>query len=239
MPQVLLAGAARATRHALPPSPQLVSSLQTSVDKASKKEYPMTTPADWCDLRDKFLAALGDDLPEGEWLVLWRLFVEHPWYQEQLDLLAGCLVRRLGGVRPAIEDVKQDAILVLARKLRSTPDLHIDRDRAQHHFAGWMATIIRSDCLEALRRLRKPQPLSNDVVNEDRSPDRSVDLEARIDLSMLLDQLPDPQRTIVILHHKGWQISEIADELKFSYWKVRRLLQDAFRILAIRIQVDT
>lgn len=194
----------------------------------------MTANPTWQDLKDQYLTALGSG---SDWLDLWQLFVEHPWYQAELQAIAERLVRRQRGGQVFVDDVKQDVMMLLARKLRSYPDMHLDPQRIHLSFPGWLATIIRRDCQEALRHMRRPQPQSSDAVNDDVLPaGKAADLEARIDLSVCLDTLPEDLRTLVILHTKGFEIAEMAAELEFSYWKARRLLQEGLQLLAYRLR---
>jgi RNA polymerase sigma factor (sigma-70 family) len=188
----------------------------------------------WQDLKEQYLTSLERG---ADWLDLWQLFVEHPWYQAELQAIGERLVRRQSGFQISVDDVKQDAMMLLARKLRSSPDMHLDPERIDHSFPGWLATIIRRDCQEALRHIRRPQPQSSDAVNDDVLPARkATDLEARIDLSVCLDTLPEDLRTLVVLHTKGFEIAEMAAELEISYWKARRLLQEGLQLLAYRLR---
>jgi len=205
-----------------------------SMNFVGTKESAMST-SDWRDLKDKFLGALEGKPVEGSWLDVWRLFLEHPWYQEQLDLCAQRVLRRAGCSRQLLGDVKQDAMLLLARKLRKTPDLHIDHQRAEEHFPGWMETIITRDCLEALRRIRRRQPLSSEAVSDDQFAGEDADIDSQIDFSLLLDQFPDPERTIVTLYAKGWNVTQIAAELGLDYGKARRLLRRGLALVAEKI----
>jgi RNA polymerase sigma factor (sigma-70 family) len=193
----------------------------------------MTAIPAWRSLRERYLAALALG---ADWLDLWRLFLEDAWFQGELQSIAEGLVRRERGAAISVDDVMQDAQLILARELQHCPDLHLDPQRSDSEFRGWLATIIRHDCQQALRHLRRPQVATSDAINDDAVPGKESNLAARIDLSLSLDRLPEPQRTIVTLHTKGWEISETAAELELSYWKVRRLLNEGLRQMAEQLQ---
>jgi RNA polymerase sigma factor (sigma-70 family) len=198
----------------------------------SAGERPMNDQPAWRDLKERFISATDSANNQRDWLDVWRLFVEHPWYQEQLQLCAQRVLRRSFGPLEWLEDLKQDAMMLLARKLRGTPDMNANRELLEEHFPGWLGTIIRRDCQETLRQMRRRQPIGSEAVHEDRIAGRCEDLEARIDFSLLLDQLPDPERTIVMLYGKGWELQEMANELGLSYWKTRRLLHQGVEQIA-------
>lgn len=182
-------------------------------------------PGSWQDLKREFLLQI-DDAPAqtaGLWLDVWRLLIEHPWYQEQLAACARQEMRRVRAPDEWLDDVKQDAMLLLARRLRLAPDLRIDRRRAREHFPGWMGTIIRRHCQEALRRMRRLHHRTQEILDQDIGREPRLALEAKIDLSMMLDKLAEPERTVVVLSAKNWSLREIADALEFSYWKTRRI----------------
>lgn len=174
------------------------------------------------DLRDRFLAAVADspDHSEGR-LVLWRLIIEHPWYRAELASAARLAVGRVGRPSAWREDVEQEAMLLLAKKLRRTPGLGLDPRRARDSFGGWLGRVIRNDCRMAVRRLRRLDrggPLPEDLPARCRRAER----ERRIDLSLAIEELPDTLRTVLLLSLKGFPLTEIAERLGLSYWQVWR-----------------
>jgi RNA polymerase sigma factor (sigma-70 family) len=199
----------------------------------AQKESSMTAIQSWESLKEGYLAALDAG---KDWLDLWRLFVEHPWYQEQLQSIAAQLVRHSHNARVAVEDVKHDAMLLLAKNLQSCPDMHLDREQAELRFGGWMATIIRRGCQQVLRSDRRPRPEPSEMVSDDVAPGESTDLESRIDLSLALEQLPDRIRAVTILSFQGWQPPEIAAELGQSYWMTIRQLHEGRRLMARKLR---
>lgn len=182
----------------------------------------MTDSASWQDLRDSFLEAVEESGP-GAWIPIWRLVIEHPWYQQELRTIAKRVLRSRGAPLEWHEDIEHDAMLLLARKLRKSPDLGVDRTLAQEHFAGWLATITANDCLDALRRFRRHSGRSLElpeyfVADESRAAEQVL-----AELSLALDQLDELRRTVLLLYAKGRMLREIAADLGLDYSKTRRL----------------
>jgi RNA polymerase sigma factor (sigma-70 family) len=177
------------------------------------------------ELREQFFAALdrpGDR--SGRWPEIWRLIVEHPWYQAELTRTARRLVWRRRAPPDLADDIVQDAVLLLARELEHAVDLNVDRTLAESHFSGWLAKIIRRDCQQALRSrqsdLRQALPLP---LEQPAQPDLSID--SLVDLSMAIAKLPTRIRTVVILHWQSWDLKQIAASLDISYWQANRTLR--------------
>jgi DNA-directed RNA polymerase specialized sigma24 family protein len=176
------------------------------------------------DLRAQFFAALDrpGDQP-GRWLEIWRLFLDHPWYQAELKKATARVLRNMHPRGQWNEDIQHDAMLLLARHLRRAADLHVDRARARTQFSGWMATIIKRDCQQAARslrtRLRKTRPLPRDQP----APDRTAIIESAIDIALAIDKLPEPSRTVTALYAQSWTLQQIASKLKMKYAHAARL----------------
>ena len=90
------------------------------------------------DLRAKYLEALQSlkASPQADAEEIWRLFAEHSWFQLQLRVCAQHALKMFGAPLDWCGDVEHDALLILASKLRRSPDLHIDPTLAESHFAG-------------------------------------------------------------------------------------------------------
>ncbi|MGH7193515.1 MAG: sigma factor, partial [Candidatus Saccharimonadales bacterium] len=87
----------------------------------------------------------------------WRLFIEDPWYQQELHRAAGWLARRARLPHCQAEDLSQEAMLILRSRLTRKPDLRLNRALAADHFEAWLRRVIRRHCLDALRRSRLRQ----------------------------------------------------------------------------------
>lgn len=181
----------------------------------------------WQDLKDQFVHALGDRNEVHLWFSIWNLFLNHPWYRRQLKYGARHAIRESGVPHGWQEEIEQEAMLFLGRSLRKAPDLHMDARHAEEHFPGWIGTIIHRDCLQAIRRLRASNSRTVELQKEDLPMARQADIEAMIELSIVLDELNAADRKILMLRAKGMTVKEIAAAMNTSYSKTYRMLQGA------------
>jgi RNA polymerase sigma factor (sigma-70 family) len=172
---------------------------------------------------------------KGSWLATWRLLVQDAWFQEQLDQSSRRVIRHQAAPLQMLEDVKQQAMLLLARDLHHAPDLHVDHQRVRKHFPGWLSTIIGRDCRQAIRFLRRLHFSEQSSIEFDKAHDSSSELDFRIDLNLAVDRLEEPERTIVQLHLKNMPIKEIAEMLALSYWKAHRALRSGLAVVQSRL----
>lgn len=180
----------------------------------------MTASSD--DLKGRFLAALRGSTVG--WSDLWRLLVEHPWYQTQLHHCAAAVLRRRGAPRDWQDDLEQEAMLLLGSRMSRTPDLRVDRQRAERSFAAWMRAIIISDCRQALRKLdRQQRTTATDERPSNRAPPQLA-LEERIDVARAVDQLDEPDRTAVLYFSQGRTVPELAAAMNLRYWQAHHVL---------------
>ena len=184
---------------------------------------------------DRFLALLTRDDKRGLWLDMWQLFVRHPWYQAELSLSSRRALRRAQLGPELLDDLKHEVMLILARKLRATPTMHVEPRQLEAHFTGWLGTIVLHDCREAIRRMKRRQPQTNYLESGSVFAVREIDIERQIDLSCAISHLGEPECTALILHFKGWTTKSIASELVCSYWQVRRILNRGLEKLKAEI----
>ena len=183
-------------------------------------------------LRDELFRLLdrGESAAFPLWQEVWRLLVEHPWYQVELHQTAKRLVWRAQAPFDWAEDIEHEALLYLAKNLQHAPDLHVDRKLSEAHFSGWLATIIEHDCAQALR-VRLSHCDSMTQLSEHPDLKSVASIELLIDLKMAISNLPPRIRTVVELYGHGWSLREIAADLDISYWQAYRTLRTALRHL--------
>lgn len=169
------------------------------------------------DLRVRFLAALasaeGEQGPDPK--RVWRLLVEHPYYQDQVEACARRLVFRSGLAQSWLHDIPQEAMIFLARSLERAPDLGLDRQRAERHFPGWLRSIVFRDCLQALRSLRR-QVATHATAPHDRTS-ATANLDLCIDLSSSIKRLDEPDCSAIRLFLADCSVKEISEKLGLSY----------------------
>ncbi len=195
--------------------------------------------ADWRDLRRKFLRAMQDEGAAPNYRRRWALFVDHPWCRRELQRVAARLVRRDPRLAPWEEDIAQDAMLLLARKLERLPDLNYDISRTESSFPGWLGTIITNDCRQAARRLRRVCFVNFDQAPLLITPDEQARSDAKLDLHAAIEDLQEPLRTVVELHMQSVPVDEIARTISSSRTNTYRLLQKARRQLRRKLPAHT
>lgn len=180
------------------------------------------------DLKERFLEAIEQG---WHWEQMWNLFLKHPWYQTILLAHARRILRQQQLPISWHEDVQQDAILLLARSLRRRADLGIDMQQVHQHFAGWMATIIARDCQEAIRQMRRHYVREQTLPDTDPLGLGQLPLDVKIDVSVAIQKLPDPERTVLTLWSEGLSVADIAQRLGLSYHRTHYLWRRATRQL--------
>lgn len=125
------------------------------------------------------------------------------------------------------EDAAQESFMVALERL--------DECRNPDRFAGWLMTIVRNRSRNLVRResLRDSDPVPESASHKGPTPDRVAErMELRRLLSEALDELPEVQRQIVLLHDlEGWKHREIAERLDLPSGTVRSHLHFARKAL--------
>jgi RNA polymerase sigma factor (sigma-70 family) len=124
-----------------------------------------------------------------------------------------------------LDDITQQAMLLLARDLRHAADLHLDRAAAQDHFAGWLRKIIARHCQQAARSMRRAQRragLQQPAVLAASS--RLFPTDSILDITMAIGKLPNESRRVLLLRLRGCGIAEIARRLHRSQTEIHRAL---------------
>jgi len=132
------------------------------------------------------------------------------------------------------EDAAQESFLVALRRL--------DECRSPDRFAGWLMTIVRNRSRNLVRResLRETDQISPIARSGVPTPDRVFETtELRGKLQKALQQLPEVQQQIVMLHDvEGWKHREIAERLDLPAGTVRSHLHFARKALRVALGGD-
>lgn len=190
-------------------------------------EYGQMTEDSWQDLYGRWKNSLderagNDPQKPGHWFSIWRMMIGHAWFQQKLHDCAGFEILSSRLPPDLVEDVEQDVILLLAGKLARQRNLGMNIELAKHKFPAFMGTIIRNDCRRVARRLRRQFLRSPTCPSPQRFEDCSVDRTSLVELTLEIEELNDPQRTILLLHVKGMTLKEIAQKIQMDYSKVCR-----------------
>ncbi len=157
-----------------------------------------------------------EDNPSPLWERVWKLFLEHAWFQQQLRW---CAEQSLGNRlcnRQLADDVYQEVAGGLARKFQWKADLNFKRGSTVGEFAKWLRSILARDCYSAAKKVLVDfRPLTEEPAVHD--PDT-------VEVMDTLEVLTSQDRKILELYLQGYTFREIEQELELSYWTVRRVV---------------
>lgn len=175
---------------------------------------------DWHELRRCYLRALDS---RRHWIEVWHMVASNGLYKLELERCARLAIARVNGPQDWEGDVRHDALLILARRLKTSIDLGYDRSRPESHFDRWIRRIMMRHCQEAVRRMRRPlrEGWRLDGNGESVPASGSDYIELRIDVSLAIERIADPARTILLLYGYGFSITEIAERLQMTYSQVQ------------------
>jgi RNA polymerase sigma factor (sigma-70 family) len=167
------------------------------------------------------------------WVRSWSQLVEDPWYQENLDKRARRVLRRANCPLEWIDDLKQDAMLLLARQLSHL----VNPATLEPKLAspGWLLAAIRGHCQEALRRIVTAHRRCTQIANEQDFPEASNLFTSIIDLRDAIERLDEPQRTILQRQANGNSLLSIAHDQRLSYSQVWRIYRRGIEQLRARL----
>jgi RNA polymerase sigma-70 factor (ECF subfamily) len=125
------------------------------------------------------------------------------------------------------EDAAQESFLVALDRLEEC--------RSPEKFGGWLMTIVRNRSKNLIRReaLRETEQVPPGARSRAPTPDTLTEAsELRALLRAALEELPEIQRRIVLLHDwEGWKHREIAERLDLPSGTVRSHLHFARKAL--------
>jgi len=125
------------------------------------------------------------------------------------------------------EDAAQESFLVALSRLEEC--------RSPERFGGWLMTIVRNRSKNLIRResLRETEQVPPGARSSAPTPDRVTEnVELRTLLEDAMEELPEVQREIVLLHDlEGWKHREIAERLEIPSGTVRSHLHFARKAL--------
>ncbi|MDL2404346.1 sigma-70 family RNA polymerase sigma factor [Rhizobium calliandrae] len=178
---------------------------------------------------------------EKEWAVLMRAAVDgdaqayHRFLSTvtpHLRAMARSRCDQFGAPASEAEDVVQEVLLTMHLK-RGTWD-------TSRPIGPWISTIVRNKLIDSLRRRGRHISVPIDDVIDILEADAQTDALDRLDVDHMLQQLKDPQRTIVrSISVEGTSVRETADRLKMTEGAVRVALHRALKALAALYRSET
>lgn len=181
----------------------------------------------WRDLKGQFEQALRKEYEcrELKWSEIWNLFANHPWYRSELRRAALRAIVESAAPIDWLEDIENDANMLFGQSLYRALDLHMDARRAEDHFSGWMAKIIRNNCLQALRRYRRSRMPTEKLREVHLAVTTRSSVDVKVDVSRVVDQLSTVEKEVFILRIEGFTTKEIATMKGIGHSKAYRILQ--------------
>ena len=183
------------------------------------------TDTDSVRLRDKHLKAVECN---QNWIKIWNLIYDDRWFQQKLSMLVARLIKKNNLPSHWSDDIRQEAVLIFAQALRRNPDLKFDEKKGE--YGSLVATILNRCCQKGLRQFRRTlnyQPI--ETVRETVDPFGLS--EQVIELRDQIQQLPQPEKAIVLAYCHGETVDEIATRLAKSTRTIYRYLERAKAIM--------
>ena len=169
--------------------------------------------SDWQDLRSRFFDMLGTKPAAAHtvrvWTDVWRLFVTHRCYLDELDKRARWVLFATKSRFEWLDDVKQDAVLILASKLKRRIDLNVNTALAERCFVAWLRCLVTHHCSDALRELRRQNAHQRPLPAAMPACFVWQAIDERLDFEIAAKELLEPDRTILVLSARGYAIDHI------------------------------
>jgi len=181
----------------------------------------------WQDLFVRWKDSLAEHVGRkprqpGHWFSIWRMIIKHPWFQKKLCDCVNCEICSSYLAGDLAGDLEHEVILLLAGKLARRRDLGMDLELAENKFPAFIGTIVRNDCRQVARKLRRQFLRSATLAAPQLITDQIEQRQSLSEMSLEIDELEDPQRTILLLKMKGLTLKEIAEQTQINYSKVCR-----------------
>jgi RNA polymerase sigma factor (sigma-70 family) len=181
------------------------------------------------ELRDCFFRILDEGSDQRQTAhKVWVLFIEHPWFQAELGRAVRRVLWRVGEYERWADDIEQEALLLLARKLTRKASLGVNRATAARQFFGWLARIIHRACGDTARSMRRRE--RHAAVSKawiDAVAPTGTSIDDLLDLAQMIERLPGKCRSVVTLHLRGRTLGEIGRALSVSRSHAHRGFRDA------------
>lgn len=145
----------------------------------------------------------------------WRLFAANRRFQIELELAVRRVLHARRLPRQRVPEVVNEALAILADRLRSRSNLGFDPRYGKGRFVAWIRAVVRSHCRHALDGQRLRERSRADLDHE--WPAVETPLAAlRSELADALETLTQPQRAVVSAFAELGSIEAVARRLGLS-----------------------
>lgn len=163
----------------------------------------------------------------------WRAFAANERYQYELRTAAARLLRQRRLSAQRAEDVVQDALLMLAKRLERHSNLGFDPRYGREHFLGWLRALVYSQCRQVLRRQRSQERRGPPIDNEWAAV-HAATAGWRAEMADAIQSLDEPLREIVDAFARWGSIAAVAERLDLSSSTAWRRFRQAVKQLRPR-----
>lgn len=170
---------------------------------------------------------------DADWLEIWAIFSDDPWFQKRLRMCARKAVQRLHAPLEWTSDVEQEALIRIGVQLRKDKTLGFDASKGS--LAGWLYSLTFRACLKSLRQFRDSKRMNSMPSQDQRSEQPLLKVQQRMELDDELDRLPDRNREILYAYLHGASVEDLASEEGVSLRTIYRLLQETQALLHRRL----
>lgn len=193
----------------------------------SAKRQSLTNEESYESLQALFLSICNGEQVEPD--AIWRQILADPWFCAEVRVQAMRLVGRRHLDEGWCDDITQEVVVQLQRKLSRRCDLGADAAQIRGHFPGWMGKVIKNACIDSLKR-QAPHAQVAGTINP--AIDKTWQNDLELDLLAAALTLKDTEKRVVLLNLQGYTIKATAEALGLTPWKVQDALTKAKRQLA-------
>jgi len=192
------------------------------------------------DLRERCSEAFKTGLPSGQ---VWLLIVEHERYKKLVQSCAKNAVRRSPLPWDWWEDVADEAIIRLTKRLSKDVYLEVDPDQTDQGFLPRLATVTRDLCKQAVRNEIRKSAKQESEVNVEGLQANAAPSDVFIDFGSALSQLNDRQRLAIVMRFfERRTTQQVADEMGLTHrqaeYAVKQALERLRRLMPPPDDVD-
>jgi DNA-directed RNA polymerase specialized sigma24 family protein len=158
-------------------------------------------------LQALFLTRCQGECDELTSEAVWRQVLDNPWFRAEVRVQAARLVGQRKLDERWCDEMAQNIVVQLRRKLSNKYDLGADADELRESFPRWMRKIIRNACIDTLRRESRHD---HAMLIDKTGIDKTWQTDLRLDMLATAQSLDDLQCTAVLYNLQGYTIEATA-----------------------------
>jgi DNA-directed RNA polymerase specialized sigma24 family protein len=172
--------------------------------------------------------------PTPDYRETWRVFAVNETYRRELQSAAVGLLRAHRRTRERVAEVTQEALVVLAERLRERGDLGFCPHYGKERFLAWIRAVARSHCRHALDRQQVRQRCRSELDRE-WAACSAQPAAWRGELAEAVESLDEPLRAVAAAYWRLGSVGAVAEQLGLSTTTAWRRFRAAVRKLRSRL----